>query len=111
MERPVERSLERSGEGGFWLEYVEASSNEMDIKIELSVLRNPRKHYSRPDPRTTHPPTQERYEKAFRRSVPPGRPAGHHLHTFIVRGNLRLQQNAGDLRKTMSTNMHSISEM
>ena len=45
----------------------------MDINIELSVLRNPRKHYSRLHPRTTHPPTQERYKKAFRRSV---RPAG-----------------------------------
>ena len=71
------------------MEYVEASSNKMDIKIELSVLRNPRKHYSRLHPRTTHTPTQERYEKAFRRSVPP---AGHHLHTFIVNGNLRLQK-------------------
>ena len=67
------------------MEYVEASSNEMDIKIELSVLRNPRKHYSRLHPRTTHPPTQERYKKAFRRSVRPGRPAGRtpsaHFHS------------------------------
>ena len=58
------------------MEYVEASSNEMDIKIELNVLRTPRKNYSRLHPRTTHPPTQERYKKAFRRSVRPADRAG-----------------------------------
>ena len=76
------------------MSYLDVSPDPESIKIGLSVLRNGRCHHHWSNPRTKHPSPMERSMGAFRRSVRPAGPAGragHHLHTFLVMGNLRLQ--------------------
>ena len=69
------------GRGITALTHLGASLDDMDEKQKKKHTLSPPDH--------DHTPL---IKKAFPKSVPPGRPAGHHLHTFIVNGNMRLRQ-------------------
>ena len=75
------------GRGITALTHLGVSSDEMDVEIELSVSRNPRKHPSHHQTMTTPHSSKKRSQKAFR---PAGRPYGCR-QVVILMGNLRLQ--------------------
>ena len=66
------------GRGITALTHLGASLDEMDVEIELSVSRNPRKHPSHHQTMTTPHSSKKRSQKAFR---PVGRTPSAHFHS------------------------------
>ena len=90
MERSRERSVERSSEGGFWMEYLHVSSDSDSFanRLSSSSYVDPPSFRLQLTPDTHHP---ESVPGSVPESVRPAGPAVHTFPEYIVMGNLRLE--------------------